>query len=196
MEVTLSTIEDKTAMQVGRVVKARRQELGLTLRALAARSGISSSMISDVERGAKSPTISTLAVLAEALGVPIAAILDSEPEAARRIHVQRGSERQAVVDPAGGARRERFGPVLAGSKVEFLRYAVPPRTTAGPFAAHASGTIEHMHVAAGALRLVCGEEVARLEADDSCSCRADAPHLFDNADGAVEALIYLVIERR
>jgi quercetin dioxygenase-like cupin family protein len=79
--------------------------------------------------------------------------------------------------------------------VEFLRYTVPPRTTAGPFAAHASGTIEHILVASGAVRIVCGDDVARLEAGDSCSCFADAPHLFDNANGKVEALIYLVIER-
>jgi hypothetical protein len=41
----------------------------------------------------------------------------------------------------------------------------------------------------------------RRQADDiplpaGCSVHADAPRPFDNADGAVEALIYLVIERR
>jgi len=35
-----------------------------------------------------------------------------------------------------------------------------------------------------------------LKAGDSCSCLADTMHLFDNARGDVEALIYLVVERR
>jgi hypothetical protein len=42
--------------------------------------------------------------------------------------------------------------------------------------------------------VVFGDDVAEPKAGDSCSCFADVPHLFDNADGKSEALIYLVIE--
>jgi transcriptional regulator with XRE-family HTH domain len=193
MEDILSTTADKTAERVGRAVKARREELKLTLRALAAKSGISPSMISDIERGAKSPTISTLAQLSAALGVSVSALLEArEPE---RIRVVRASATQTLTDPATGAKRQSFGPAVPGSKVEFLRYLVPPRVTAGPFAAHVSGTIEHLHVGAGAVRVVVGDEAVKLETGDSCSCFADASHFFDNADGDAEALIYLVVEQ-
>jgi hypothetical protein len=40
---------------------------------------------------------------------------------------------------------------------------------------------------AGALRVVSGDEAARLEAGDSCTCLAEAPHRFDSRDGDVEA---------
>jgi len=186
---------DRTA-QIAEAVKVRRQALGLTMRRLAQRSGVSASTISDIERGAKSPTISTLSSLAEALGVPLSALVGMDSAAQRRIHVTRGSERPTEVDPVTGARRASFGPGPAESKVEFLRYAVPPHTTAGPFVAHTAGTIEHVHVAAGAVRVVFGDEAVSLDAGDSCSCLADRPHVFDNADGEVEALIYLVIEGR
>jgi transcriptional regulator with XRE-family HTH domain len=192
----MSTIANKLSKRLGLAVKARREELRLTVRALASRSEISSSMISDIERGAKSPTISTLSMLAVALGVPISALVDTVIPTTRRIRVVRGSERHSLIDRATGARRQNFGPALTGSKVEFLRYTVPPHTTAGPFAAHARGTIEHIHVAAGAVRVAVGDEAVKLEAGDSCSCLADALHLFDNAGGDVEALIYLVVERR
>jgi quercetin dioxygenase-like cupin family protein len=151
-------------------------------------------MISDVERGTKSPTISTLAALAEALAVPISALVDSTAPAARRIRVIRASERSAFLDPASGARREDFGPALSGSKVEFLRYTVPPHAAAGPFPGHPSGTIEHIHLAAGQVRVTVGTDAVVLGAGDSCTCIADAPHGFDNREGEVEALIYLVIE--
>jgi transcriptional regulator with XRE-family HTH domain len=190
----MSTIADEVATRVGRAVKVRRDELRLTLRGLATQSGISASMISDIERGAKSPTISTLSVLAAALGVPIAALVEPASPAAGRIRVVRGSELRAVIDPANGARRESFGPAVAGSKVEFLRYTVQPHTVAGPFAAHARGTIEHIHLATGVLRVVLGDEEVKLVAGDSCSCHADATHLFDNADNDEAALIYLVSE--
>lgn len=83
---------------------------------------------------------------------------------------------------------------IATSKVEFLRYAVPPHTLLGPFPAHATGTIEHIHLAAGRLRITSGAEAAILEAGDACTCLTDAPHGFDNRDSDIEALIYLVID--
>jgi mannose-6-phosphate isomerase-like protein (cupin superfamily) len=97
--------------------------------------------------------------------------------------------------PRSGARRDSFGPPLAGSKVDFLRCAAPPHTVGGPFAAHASGTIEHMQLAAGSIRAVFGTNAVTLDAGDSCSCLADVPHRFDNREGEVEALIYIVVER-
>jgi mannose-6-phosphate isomerase-like protein (cupin superfamily) len=83
---------------------------------------------------------------------------------------------------------------VAGSKIEFLSYTVPPHVIAGPFPAHATGTIEHVHVAAGTVRVVFGTEAVTLASGDSCSCRADALHQFDNSESDVEALIYLVVE--
>src|ERR1051326_9434953 len=139
----MSTITDTDlSTRVGRAVKVRREQLALTLRALASRSGVSSSMISDIERGEKSPTISTLSTLAAALGTPMSALIE-RPITTRRIQVVRGSKRNSRIDRASGARRQTFGPAVTGSKVEFMSYAVPPHTTAGPFPAHAAGTIEH-----------------------------------------------------
>jgi len=190
----MSTIEDEQDL-LGQAIKARREQLGLTLRALALKSGVSSSMISDIERGTKSPTISTLSAIARALGTPVSALVDRATTPAERIHVLRASERPDFIDPASGAKRKTFSPALAGGKVEFLRYVVPPRTLAGPFAPHAAGTIEHMHLAAGSILAVFGNEAVQLEVGDSCTCFADAPHHFDNRESAVEALIYIVVER-
>jgi transcriptional regulator with XRE-family HTH domain len=196
MENNLSTIANKLTKHVAKAVKARREELKLTLRGLASRSRISASMISDIERGAKSPTVATLAILAAALQVPISSLVDADLTVPRRIRVVRSAERQPTIDAATGATRQTFGPAISGSKVEFLRYLIPPRTIAGPFAAHAKGAIEHVHVAAGTLGVTVGDETVRLGTGDSCSCYADVSHFFDNADGDVEALIYLVVERR
>jgi transcriptional regulator with XRE-family HTH domain len=204
MEVVLSTIAynlrdissmaDSVTTRVAQALKGRREQLGLTLRALAARSGVSSSMISDVERGAKSPTISTLAALAEALAVPVSALVDGAHPAPSRMRIVRAAERSGSIDPASGARRDHFGPALAGSRIEFLRCTVPPRAIAGPFAAHANGTIEHIHLAAGSVRITLGDDAVVLKAGDSCTCLADAAHGFDNSESDVEAELYLVIE--
>jgi transcriptional regulator with XRE-family HTH domain len=195
MEVTMSTKADNLSVRVAQAMKQRRDQLRLTLRDLSARSGVSASTISDIERGAKSPTIATLDALIQVLGLPMSAFTDNAAPLASRIHVVRAAERPRFVDAKSGAKRDNFGPTLPGSKVEFLSYAVPPRKVAGPFAAHAGGTIEHMHVAAGSIRAEFGNEAVTLEAGDSCTCFADAVHRFDNRRGKIEALIYVVVEQ-
>jgi len=190
----MSTIEDRTVTRIATAVHGRRRQLGLSIRALADRSGVSSSMISEVERGAKSPTVATLAALAAALGASLASLVDPAAAKRARLVIHRAADRPSAVDRETGARREPFGPSFADSKVDFLRYSVPARAVAGPFAAHAPGTIEHLYLASGTIRFVLGAESALLSAGDSCTCIADAAHSFDNLQGKVEAVLYLVVE--
>jgi quercetin dioxygenase-like cupin family protein len=149
-------------------------------------------MISDVERASKSPTISTLTALAHALDVPLSTLV--EGQAPERMRVVKASERQWLVESRTGAKRDRLGPTVAGSGVEFLRYIVPPRTSVGPFPAHAPGTIEHVYVASGTVRVTLGSDVADLQAGDCCSCFADSPHGFDNSEGESPAELLIVVE--
>jgi transcriptional regulator with XRE-family HTH domain len=190
--VNLSSIDDEILTRIAQAIRRRREDMGLTVRALAGRSGVSASMISDVERAAKSPTISTLAALSKALEMPLSTLVESrEPT---RMRVLKASERQWLIEPSTSAKRDRFAPTVAGSEVEFLRYVVPAHTLAGPFPAHAPGTIEHVYLAAGAVRLTLGNDVANLEAGDSCSCYADLPHGFDNREGDIPAELIIVVE--
>ena len=189
----LSTLEDEVSLRTARAVKQQREVLGFSLRMLAARSGISSSMISDIERGTKSPTVTTLVRLAQALGVTAAALVEGGAGPTPRIRVLRCGQGPRGEHPA---RWKSLAPAAHGSRIDFVRYQIPPSTVLGPTAAHAPGTIEHMHVATGTVRITVGEETAELIAGDSCSCRTDATHAIENPDPAVEALVYLIVERR
>ena len=188
----MSTLEDEVSLRVGRAVRQQREASGFSLRTLATRSGISASMISDIERGAKSPTVITVVRLAQALGVTAATLVDGGSAPPSRISVLR---RDDAVGGEHPARWASLGPAAPGSRIDFVRYQIPPRTALGPSAAHAPGTVEHMHVASGAVRVTVGDEAADLAAGDSCSCRTDVPHGVENADPSAEALIYLIVER-
>jgi transcriptional regulator with XRE-family HTH domain len=192
MEDMLSTLEDEISFRMGRAVKQQREAAGFSLRTLAARSGISSSMISDIERGAKSPTVITVVRLAQALGVSAASLVDGGPSPPPRIRVLRRGEGAGGEHPA---RWSSLVPAAPGNRIDFVRYEIPPSTVLGPTAAHAAGTVEHMHVATGTVRVTVGDETADLAAGDSCSCRTDVPHAIENPDPSAEALIYLILER-
>ncbi len=111
-----------------------------------------------------------------------------------RLRVVKAAERQWLVESSSGAKRDRFTPTVAGSEVEFLRLVVPSRTRAGPFPAHAPGTIEHVYLSSGAVRITLGNDGADLKAGDSCSCYADLPHAFDNREGKKPAELIIVVE--
>jgi transcriptional regulator with XRE-family HTH domain len=188
----MSTIENDVSVRTGRAVKQQRDAAGFSLRLLATRSGISPSMISAIERGAKSPTVTTVVRLAQALGVSASALIDGGTSPTPRIRVLRRGQGAGGEHPAPW---ESLGPAAPGSRIDFVRYQIPPSTVLGPSPAHASGTVEHMHVATGTVRVTVGDETADLVAGDSCSCRNDAPHGVENPDPSAEALIYLIVER-
>ncbi len=65
-------------MMVGQRIRELRTGQGLSLRALAALSNLSTNAISLIERGDNSPTVSSLHSLATALAVPITAFFEQQ----------------------------------------------------------------------------------------------------------------------
>lgn len=63
------------ARLVGERLRAARREHGLTVGALAARAGIGKGTLSEIENGARNPTLSTLYALAGALELPLSTLL-------------------------------------------------------------------------------------------------------------------------
>jgi transcriptional regulator with XRE-family HTH domain len=113
---------------MGARARALRRSRRLTLDALAAASGVSRSMISEIERGGRAPTVLVLDRIATALGTSIARLTQDE---SRSEPVPLARADQAVlVDPAGWERRI-LSPVLPGVEFEFMRTTLGPRVDAG-----------------------------------------------------------------
>jgi transcriptional regulator with XRE-family HTH domain len=60
---------------LGALVRARRQAAALSLRDLAARTGVSNAYLSQLERGRHEPSLSVLRAVAEALDLPLGGLL-------------------------------------------------------------------------------------------------------------------------
>jgi transcriptional regulator with XRE-family HTH domain len=177
-------------LALGARLRAERRRRRLSLEQLAARAGVSRSMLSDVERGAKAPTVLVLDRIATGLDTSIARLLGEE-RAARVVVLRRG-EQDTARDPSGWERRI-LSPVLPGVEFELMRTSIPGGVDAGAFAPHAPGSREYLALARGTLRLTLDDTPYTLRAGDSIYYAGDCWHAFANP-GAAACVYYLAME--
>lgn len=178
---------------LGERVKELRAERKLSLRELARRAGVSATMISEIERGKKTPTITLLSAIATALVVPTSYLFERE-EPIEGISVLRRTEHIAV-NIAPGYVNVVLGHPIKGSNLHFVRLELGKNAGNAVTSPHPAGAIERAHVAQGSVELSVGDESVRLDAGDSCCFAGDRPHEYRNV-GASLAKLYLVVEFR
>ncbi|MBL9061726.1 helix-turn-helix domain-containing protein [Tabrizicola sp.] len=162
-----SDIHDRLAASL----RAARKDRGLSLDAAAKLSGVSRSMVSQIERGESSPTVATLWALTQALQLDFAGLLEGRP--APGIEVTRAAA-APVIDRSGVTIRILSAPESVGShEVYELRFAKGARLTSE---AHSPGCREHLTVLEGRLTVTSGEATDSLSPGDVARYPADRPH--------------------
>ena len=168
-----------TAPTVGSRMRALREAMGLSLRDLAERSGVSAPMLSQVERGETSPTLTVAAKIASGLDLTLSQLLrldEGSHVAVSRADSRRHSER-------GGHRFEELTPPLPGQRADVSLHTLEPGASTGgredpPM--HEPGSRETAVVLSGTLALVVDGSRHELGAGDSVTFDADLPHHFEN----------------
>jgi transcriptional regulator with XRE-family HTH domain len=164
---------------IGSRVRALREGIGLSLRDLADRSGVSAPMLSQVERGETSPTLAVAARIAGGLDLSLSQLLRLD-EAGHVVVVRRGRGRRRR---RGGHAVEELTPPLPGQRADLSRHRLDPgATTGGPDdpPIHEPGSRETAVVITGTATLVVDGERHDLRAGDSVTFDADLPHHFEN----------------
>jgi transcriptional regulator with XRE-family HTH domain len=162
----------------------------MSLDDLARACGVSRSMLSEVERGGRTPTVLVLDRIATGLGTTLARLL-REPAAERRV-VLRSAEQDVAVDPAGWERRV-LSPVLAGVEFEFMRTTIGAGVDAGVFSPHAADSREYLAVERGLLTLTFDDDRVDLAAGDSIYYVGDCHHGYRNP-GRSSCVYYLAMD--
>jgi XRE family transcriptional regulator, regulator of sulfur utilization len=153
--------------------------MGLSLRDLAERSGVSAPMLSQVERGETSPTLAVAGRIAGGLDLSLSQLLRLD-EAEHVVVVRAGDGR---VRKHGGHRLEELTPPLPGQRADVSRHVLERgATTGGPAdpPLHEPGARETAVVLAGGLTLVIDGGEHELEAGDAVTFDADLRHHFEN----------------
>jgi transcriptional regulator with XRE-family HTH domain len=184
MEIN-STMRDSADLnqRIAERVCALRAGQGLSLEALANKSGVSRSMISLIERGESSPTAVVLEKLAGGLGVTLASLFDAPagPVHARSGPLARRDEQPQWRDPASGYLRRNVSPPGVPQPMQLIEVYFPPRARVA-FENNAREMRVHQQVwvLEGAIDITLGVERHRLREGDCLAMQLDRPTMFHN----------------
>jgi transcriptional regulator with XRE-family HTH domain len=166
---------------LGPRVKALREAMGLSLRDLAERTGVSAPMLSQVERGDTSPTLTVAGRIANGLELSLSQLLRLDE--GEGVTVVREHERRS-----GGSKRHAYEiltPPLPGQRAEVSVHTLKSHgATGGPGdpPMHEPGSRETAVVTDGTVTLKIAGHEYRLDTGDSVTFDADLPHHFENPD--------------
>lgn len=184
-----STAIDPVHQLVSDRLRDLRKKKGWTLEQLASLSGVSRSMLSQIERGAANPTLVVAWRIAQAFGLSLGDLVDSKI-ARPKIDVIRADDRNCLFRDDAQCRIRTLSPLQLEKDVEFYELRLKPGGVLES-SPHFEGTREFLTIEKGQVRLTAGEETYELGVGDSAHYAADVAHSIANV-GRGEALAFLV----
>ncbi len=192
----MPAIDASPAPQLGGTLQAARKQRRLTLDQLADRSGISKSMLSQIERGKVNPTFVVLWNLTQSLGIELSELLgtsrDQDQNAGAVTHVKAHST-PTMKSADGGCELRILGPTRTALPVEWYEISFAPESELDS-QAHAKDTCEHLTVLSGQLRVHLPEQVVDLMPGETLRYRSDQNHRIENSTKApARALLVMAL---
>ncbi len=178
---------------LGSRVRQLRSSRGWSLEALATASGVSRSMLSQIEREQANPTLAVTLRIARAFGLGLGELLEM-PGAASSVTVIRADDHTYHYRSDKDCRIRTLSPLNLEKDVEF--YEIQLQAGGGlRSAAHFEGTREFLTVQKGRIRVESAGDAEELNPGDSSSYRADVPHAIINSGKGVATVFLIVIYR-
>lgn len=173
---------------VSQNIKHIREQKKLTLDAAASATGVSRSMLAQIEKGDANPTISVLWKIANGYKVSFTSLIERAPEAATVLLADAvepivDSDGKYINYPAFGFDEQRG--------FETYRIVIASGGSMQS-AAHLAGTEEYVTVFNGSVEIIAAEQSFALNKGDSIRFLADVPHSYQNT-GMEEAQMSMLL---
>jgi len=178
-------VDEVAALRTAVAANMRRARLarGMSLRDMSAQTGLSTALLSQIEREVANPTVSTLARVGQALDLTFAELTRTElgvPEVIRR-----GEPKTK------GPRARMLFSMMERRRFDISEGVLPPHT-AGVASDHGRGSIEHGYVVSGRVTLVVGTDSYVLEEGDAVRFSSSIPHAYSTDDVTATLLTVVV----
>ena len=165
-------------------VRRLRTERRLSLDALAAASGVGRATIARLEAGRANPTVETLYEVANALGVPLGALLTSDADTTAGVEVIRAGKAARI---KGTLEAELLGRLYGFGFLELMLIHFPSGRRRRA-AAHPPGVVEHLLVISGSIEAGPVGATVRLDSGDYIRFSGDVPHAYVALGGDAQAV--------
>lgn len=176
---------------VGRRVKKLRNDRDWSLEELAQISGVSRSMLSEIERERANPTLTVTFRIARAFGLSLQELISSVEVAPPKIQVIRRTDRAQVFRSDKQVEVRTLSPLNLEKDVEFYEVTLRPggALRSQP---HFEGTREFLTVEEGRVQVESEGAVEELGKGDSGTYAADVEHAIVNVSDC-NAVVFLVV---
>ena len=185
--------EMEKTYQIGSRLSGYRKAHGLTIKELAVKTGLSTALLSELERGIGNPTLSVLEILAGTMGISVSALLEQEVKNASL--VRRKCERSQT----GGPDARQLYDVLAvspvKSRMELLLLELDPGMYSNEKLSVHPYWEEIVYVASGTVEIIFEEERIELREGDTIRILPGRGHRFAN-QSKERATVLFAQERR
>ena len=180
--------ENHIAERLATRLRKARKSKGLSLEAMAKLSGVSRSMLSQIERGESSPTVATLWSLTRALQVDFAGLLDDETADSTIKDVMRANRTPTIDSQGEGCRIRILSPPDQAGELEVyeILLAANGALVSEP---HSIGCRELLTVTQGSMTVTAGDEDVKLTAGDTVRYAADCTHAIRAVGAPAKAML-------
>ena len=180
--------ENSIADRLAKRLRKARKSKDLSLEAMAKLSGVSRSMLSQIERGESSPTVATLWSLTRALQVDFAGLLDADAADSTIMEVMRAHRTPTIDSQGEGCRIRILSPPDQAGQLEVyeIKFAANGALISEP---HRHGCREHLSVLEGVLKVTAGEENVDVNEGDTVRYAADCKHAIQATTAPAKALL-------
>ena len=167
---------DEMSSTISANLKRIRKEKKLSIEVAAEMTGVSKSMLRQIERGESSPTVATLWKIATGLHISFTSLLERKEE---EIQLISQKELHPLLSDGGKFRLYPFFPYDESRGFEMMSIDLDAGSRSESFP-HEAGTEEYAIVFQGILRLTVGEQVYFVEEGNGIRYRADQAHIYEN----------------
>jgi transcriptional regulator with XRE-family HTH domain len=183
-----SFMREAPSVDVATNLRELREARGISMRALATKSGLSANALSMIERGKTSPSVSTLYKLADALGVSITSFFGAENEKKQVIFMK--SDERARMSFTRGV-FEGLGGTQFSGRVEPFMLTLESGASSGSRSITHTGQ-EFVFCLRGKLEYHVAKQFFQLEAGDSLLFASRLQHKWKNPGSTVTTALIII----
>jgi len=169
---------EKQVLQLGNRLSSLRKRKKMTLDDLSAKSGVSKSILSQIERDLSNPTVTTISRISEALGERLSDFF-SKIEVGEENSIESSKETPSITSKDGLCELNILG---AGETVNWLQWYILEMKPKGVLdsGSHGPKTFENLTVIEGQIEVSCGESKEKLSEGDTFRFQSNRDHTLKN----------------